>query len=111
MFHVKRLQTAPALRVLAHGRASTRVAIDGLVCGLCALRTHSALARVPGVRAVRVDLASGTAEVDHAAGEPPDMDALRRALASVVVAGSLRRALARAWAWRGRQAWLARGVR
>jgi copper chaperone CopZ len=106
--HAGRLRTMPALRVLARERASTRVAVDGLVCGVCAARTHSALARVAGVYAVRVDLGQGTAEVQHAAGAPPDDEALQRALASVVVAGGLRRWLARGVAWREWRAW---GVR
>lgn len=111
--YFRRLRTAPAVRVLARGRASTRVAVDGLVCGVCAMRTGSALARVPGVHAVRVDLAGGTAEVEHAVGEPPDEEALRRALASVVVARGLRRWLAGV-SLRGRYfgaGWLVRVVR
>lgn len=109
-FHLSRLRTAPTLHVLARQRASTRVAIDGLVCGVCAMRTRTALATVPGVRAVRVDLAAGTAEVEHEAGIRVDEAALRRALASVIVAAGLRRALARICAWRGWLGWTARAM-
>lgn len=103
--HWQRLRTAPALRVVERAGGSTRVAVDGLVCGVCAARTQAALARVPGVRAVRVDLARGAAEVEHAVGGAPCDEALARALASVVVAMRLRRWLATVVAWRGRRVW------
>ena len=82
------------------------MAIDGLVCGVCAARTQRALAGLPGVAAVEVDLASGLATIEHAAstraGAPPDGAALQAALDGVVVAIGLRRWLAR-WATRLRR--------
>jgi copper chaperone CopZ len=106
--HLRRLRTMPALRELAHGDGSTRYAVDGLVCGVCAMRTHSALADVPGVRAVHVDLERGIAEVEHAPGERPDAATLERALASIVVARGVRRWLADGLRW---PVWRRRGVR
>ena len=82
------------------------MAIDGLVCGVCAARTRSAFARLSGVAAVEVDLASGLASIEHAAAvlgdAPPDGAALQAALDGVVVAVGLRRWLAR-WATRLRR--------
>ena len=94
--HPSRLATAPALRLVAvtPGRATVR--IDGLVCGLCAARTQAALAAVVGVEAAAVDLNAGMAEVRYAPGGSIDEGALRRALDSVVVAGTVRRWIA--WA-------------
>ena len=89
--HPRRLAVAPALRVIERSGTTTRVALEGLVCGVCAGRTRSALAAVHGVREVRVDLASGTAEVRHDAMVMPTEGALRNAFASVVVAPSGRR--------------------
>jgi copper chaperone CopZ len=43
--------------------ALTRVRVDGLLCSVCAARVEGALRRLPGVTAVRVDLASGVALV------------------------------------------------
>lgn len=106
--HLRRLRTMPALRVLARADASTQFAVEGLVCGVCAARTRSALAAVPGVRSVRVDLERGTAEVEHEPDVRPDEATLERALASIVVARGLRRWLADGPKW---PVWLQRGVR
>ena len=102
-----RLLTAPRARVIARSRGRSLVAIDGLVCGVCAARTRRALSRVCGVGAVEVDLARGVATIEHDSppdgaapdGAAPDEQTLRRALAGVVVAAGLRRRLA-AWAAR-----------
>lgn len=103
--HPSRLASAPRLRALTTEGATLRLAVDGLVCGVCAARTASALRSVPGVRATRVDLDRGTAEVVTSGLVPTE--ALEAALASVVVAPRARRALERAangWRARGRTA-------
>jgi copper chaperone CopZ len=68
------------------------VRIDGLVCAACAARTRTALERLPGVRAARVDLAHGTATLEFESNEhsinAADLD---RALRSVVVGMWFRR--------------------
>lgn len=59
-----RLLERPRVRVIAREGGVTRLRIDGLVCdGVCARRSASALRRVEGVHDVRVDFATGTAEV------------------------------------------------
>ena len=85
-----RLLRAPALRVLASGEGTARLAIDGLVCTLCASRTAAALESVPGVRAVRVDLARGGVDVVHD-GDGVDVRALSEALEAAVLLPRARR--------------------
>ncbi|MFA7297588.1 MAG: heavy metal-associated domain-containing protein [Dehalococcoidia bacterium] len=108
--HPSRLASAPRLRVLGSAvadvtsseGATQHLAVDGLVCAVCAARTAHALRAVPGVRAVRVDLDRGTAEVE--VDTPVSPAALKAALASVVVAPGARRAMERAvtrWRTRG----------
>ena len=85
-----RLLRAPALRVLASGEGTVRLAIDGLVCTLCASRAAAALASVPGVRAVRVDLARAGVDVAHD-GDGADVRALSEALEAAVLLPRARR--------------------
>jgi copper chaperone CopZ len=95
-FHPRRLARVPTVAAATGVDAThARVVIDGMVCGVCAARTRSALRSVDGVRDARVDLAAGTAELDLAAGASPDAAALQRALDGVVVAKWARRWLAR----------------
>ena len=48
-------------------RASTRtISIEGLTCASCVRRVEQAVAAVPGVRAARVNLATGHAEIEAA---------------------------------------------
>ena len=100
-----RLLTAPDARLLdAPGDREARgdgggeraaVALDGLVCGLCAARARRALAAVEGVRGVRVDLARGLATLEHEAGAPPSAAALRDALEGAAAGLRWRRLFAR----------------
>jgi len=53
-------------------------AITGMTCGHCAQAVTEELSQLPGVEAVRVDLASGQAEVSSAA--PLDGAAVRAAV-------------------------------
>ncbi|SIO27116.1 Cu+-exporting ATPase [Rhodovulum sp. ES.010] len=45
--------------------ATTRLRLEGLHCAGCVARVERALATVPGVTSANVNLAAGTAEVDH----------------------------------------------
>ena len=105
--HLRRLLTAPRLRVSSRGERGTDLAIDGLVCGVCASRTERALRSIPGVTSASVDLACGTARIEH--GETvPDLAQLAEAVDGVVIARPWR---LRIEAWATRLRGLARGGR
>ncbi len=88
-----RLFSYPRTRVLSREGEVARVQIDGLVCSsVCAVRSREALARIPGVRRVQVDFASGVATIEGAAA---DAAAYERAIDGVVGGKALRRALDR----------------
>ena len=93
-----RLLRAPGLRPCTppHDQrpGHTTLAIEGLVCGLCAARARDVLAAVPGVDEARVDLRRGVVELRHARSKPLDARALTRALDGVVVARGVRLVLA-----------------
>ena len=93
-----RLLRAPGLRTCTppHDQrpGHTTLAIEGLVCGLCAARARDVLAAVPGVDEARVDLRRGVVELRHARSKPLDARALTRALDGVVVARGVRLVLA-----------------
>lgn len=99
--HPSRLRTAPALRTIESADGSTMLAVDGLVCGMCAARTQSALSDIEGVRSVEVDLERGVAVVRHE-GDPPRMTAMQQAVDRVVIARPVRRLLDRLMHRRGR---------
>ena len=85
--HPSRLASAPAAHILSTTSDITRVRIDGLVCGVCAARTRTALERLPGVRSVHVNLETGTALIEC---DPSDIHTINRrdldaALHSVVL--------------------------
>ncbi|MFM0167329.1 heavy metal translocating P-type ATPase [Paraburkholderia sediminicola] len=66
---------------------ATELAISGMTCASCAMRVEKALAKVPGVASVSVNLATETATVnpnDAASGAGTDTDAL---IAAVKKAG------------------------
>ncbi|MBI4498057.1 MAG: heavy-metal-associated domain-containing protein [Chloroflexi bacterium] len=48
---------------LGTGQVTERFAVRGMTCGSCVQHVEAAIAGVPGVRSVRVDLASATATV------------------------------------------------
>jgi copper chaperone CopZ len=54
---------------------TTELKVDGMTCGSCVASVKKALARVPGVKDVQVDLRSGIARVtaDHATQQVPAM--------------------------------------
>ena len=108
--HPLRALAAPRLRVLGTAEAAgagaggrrTELAVEGLVCGLCARRAERALRRAPGVRGARVDLARGRAAIVHRGPAPPP-PLLAAALERAVVAPGWRRR-AESWARRARRA-------
>ncbi len=106
--HPARLIVAPRVEVTSTTGREVKVAVHGLVCGVCAVRTESALRATPGVEAACVDLDAGTARIvvaSGAAGASVTAAAMQRSLDRVVVAMPLRRALERiVTAWRSRRA-------
>ena len=101
--HPRRLLTAPRLRVTSEDEGRSKLAIAGLVCGVCASRTERALRDIPGVRRASVDLASGSATIEH--GEAaPDLAQLADAVDGVVVARPWRVRL-EAWTARLGEGW------
>lgn len=95
-FHVGRLTQAPRIDMAseagASGEASERtLALRGVVCGVCAARTESALRSVPGVESATVDLEGSRARLRLSPGAEVDAVALQRALEGVVVGMGVRR--------------------
>ncbi len=56
--------------------------VEGMHCSSCTRRVERALSQVPGVSAVKVDLLSGQAAVEYAAGET-ELDELKEAVRAV----------------------------
>ena len=101
---LSRLRTAP--RVHLEGAAPgasgvVEVRVDGLVCGVCAARTASALRSVPGVEAATVDLAAGRASVRLRDGATADEGTMQAAVEGVVLGMGMRRWVERLWKGRG----------
>lgn len=90
---IHRLRQAPRATVLSVAGDRTRLRVEGLVCdSICATRTRNALMALDGVRAVRVDFASGIADVE---GTPHDSASYDRALQRAVAGGGVRRLIER----------------
>jgi hypothetical protein len=88
-----RLFSYPRTRVLSREGDVTRVQIEGLVCSsVCAVRSRQTLARLPGVRRIDIDFASGIATIVGTTTEPA---AYQRAIDSVIAGKPIRRALDR----------------
>lgn len=75
--------------------AHADVRLRGVVCGVCAARTESALRSVPGVEAASVDLARSLATLRLSPGAQVNEGELQRALERVVVGLGARRRLER----------------
>ena len=96
--HPARLLVAPRLELTSAGEecaAEVTVVVHGLVCGLCAARTRSALLATPGVAAARVDLEGGTATLRLRRGGGIDAAAMQRSFDRVVLGRAARRAVER----------------
>ena len=89
--HPSRLAVAPRVTGVATEAGTVRVRVEGMVCGLCAMRTEQAFRGLPGVETARADLEAGTVTLTTR-GDVTDLEGrLDGALASVVVGGALRR--------------------
>ncbi len=81
-FKWHRLLVNPTTHIESVEGDVVRLKVDGLVCSsVCAIRTKQALARLPGVNAVRVDFESGIATIH---GAPHDAAAYERAVTGAV---------------------------
>ena len=87
----RRLLVNPTTSVETRDGDTTVLRVDGLACDtVCAARTREALAALPGVTDVRVDLDTGRATIT---GAPHDPDVYERAVTSQVAVRPLRRAI------------------
>jgi copper chaperone CopZ len=88
----RRLFRFPSASVVSSNNTASVIAVDGLVCDVCASRVRRSLGRVPEVRSAEVDLETGivtvshdrtvsTRQLTHAAERPVILRPLRRALA------------------------------
>ena len=93
--HLGRFLEAPRIEVDPPGQTGATFRLRGVVCGLCAVRTESALAATPGVEGVTVDLGRSRATVHASPGATVDARALQRALEGAVVGMRIRRQIER----------------
>ena len=91
-FYPRRLFSMPRLRITDSRKQSMELAIDGLFCSVCALRTERALRQVPSVRYVSVDLAGSSVVIAHGFLKP-ELRQLEAALEEVVVGAIWRQRL------------------
>ncbi len=101
--HPSRLWTAPASRVIERREGRSIIAIDGLVCSVCAGRAQRSLTDAEGVRSVEVDLDRGVAAIEHGPGAPSDAE-LHAAIERSVIGMPARRWLERLARRRGTRA-------
>ena len=92
---LENLPITPRARLLSASQDEVRLAVDGLVCGVCAGRVQSALARLPGVASAECSLETGEARVrlEHA---DADADWIGAVESTVILPGA-RRWLTRLW--------------
>lgn len=92
---LENLPITPRARLLSASQDEVRLAVDGLVCGVCAGRVQSALAQLPGVASAECSLETGEARVrlEHA---DADADWIGAVESTVILPGA-RRWLTRLW--------------
>lgn len=92
---LENLPVTPRARLLSASQDEVRLAVDGLVCGVCAGRVQSALAQLPGVASAECSLETGEARVqlEHA---DADADWIGAVESTVILPGA-RRWLTRLW--------------
>ena len=92
---LENLPITPRARLLSASQDEVRLAVDGLVCGVCAGRVQSALAQLPGVASAECSLETGEARVrlEHA---DADTDWIGAVESTVILPGA-RRWLTRLW--------------
>ena len=89
--HPWRLLHAPRVELARADGEAVGVTVRGLVCGVCAARTETALLATPGVEAACVDLDAGIARLRVARGVRLDVEAAQASLERVVIAMPVRR--------------------
>ena len=92
---LENLPTTPRARILSASDDEVRLAVDGLVCNVCAGRVRAALARQPGVASAECSLESGEAVVRFD-GPQRQTDLVAAVEATVILPGA-RRWLTRLW--------------
>ena len=92
---LENLPITPRARLLSASQDEVRLAVDGLVCGVCAGRVQSALSQMPGVASAECSLEAGEARVrlEHA---DADADWIGAVESTVILPGA-RRWLTRLW--------------
>ena len=92
---LENLPITPRARLLSASEDELRLAVDGLVCGVCAGRVQAALAQLPGVASAECSLETGEARVrlEHADAETDWIGAVE----STVILPGARRWLTRLW--------------
>ena len=92
---LENLPITPRARLLSASEDELRLAVDGLVCGVCAGRVQSALAQMPGVASAECSLETGEARVrlERADAETDWIGAVE----STVILPGARRWLTRLW--------------
>lgn len=92
---LENLPITPRARILSASDDEVRLAVDGLVCNVCAGRVQAALARQPGVASAECSLDSGEAVVRVNGAH--DRAALIEAVESTVILPAARRWFTRLW--------------
>lgn len=92
---LENLPITPRARVLSASDDEVRLAIDGLVCNVCAGRVQAALARQPGVASAECSLDSGEAVVRL--NDSQHQTDLVQAVESTVILPAARRWFTRLW--------------
>lgn len=92
---LENLPITPRARILSASDNEVRLAVDGLVCNVCAGRVQAALARQPGVAAAECSLDSGEAVVRL--NDSQRQTDLVQAVESTVILPVARRWFTRLW--------------
>lgn len=92
---LENLPITPRARILSASDDEVRLAVDGLVCNVCAGRVQAALARQPGVASAECSLDSGEAVVRFS--DPEHQTDLVQAVELTVILPAARRWFTRLW--------------
>lgn len=92
---LENLPITPRARLLSASEDEVRLAVDGLVCGVCAGRVQAALAQLPGVASAECSLETGEARVRLECADA-ETDWIGAVESTVILPGA-RRWLTRLW--------------
>ena len=92
---LRNLPVTPRARILSASDDEVRLAVDGLVCNICARRVQAALAQQPGVASAECSLDTGEAVVRF--DDPQRQTDLVQAVEAAVILPAARRWLTRLW--------------